>query len=77
MKYTLQSKIKDVYKNPVGHDVISKILLQLNLPSVLITNPVVSNLTLGQIKALSRKRLSEGFFDTLIDLLSSGDPTPM
>jgi len=71
MKYTLQSKIKDVYKNPVGHDVISKILLQLNLPSVLITNPVVSNLTLGQIKALSRKRLSEGFFDTLIDLLSS------
>jgi len=71
MAYTLKSKIKDVWKNPVGHDVLAKILLQLNLPSILITNPLVSFLSLGQVKALSRGRLSEGFFESLIGLLSS------
>jgi len=76
MKYTLKSKVRDVWKNPVGHDILSKILLQLNLPSILITNPIVSHLSLKRVKAFAGERLSGGFFETLIDLLSTVEASP-
>jgi len=76
MKYTLKSKVRDVWKNPVGHDILAKILLQLKLPTILITNPIISHLSLKRVKALAKGRLSEGFFETLIDLLSSVKDPP-
>lgn len=43
-KITKQSKIGELYHTTVGHDALEKVLLQLNIPTVAITNPIVSNI---------------------------------
>ena len=40
---TLNSKVGDLYKTPVGHDTLAKVLMQLGLSEKLITNGLVSN----------------------------------
>ncbi|MDF2905183.1 MAG: malL, partial [Herbinix sp.] len=53
----LNSKIKEIYENPIGHDVVHKLLLQLNKKENLITNPVVGNLKLKTVAKLTTKLL--------------------
>ena len=48
-KLTLDSKISELYKNPVGHDTLSKVLLQLGLPESTLTNPVVANMKVSAV----------------------------
>lgn len=68
--YTFKSKLRDLYRNPAGHDIICKVLLQMGLSEKLIANPVVGSLPLSFLKRLAGKRLGEGFFDTLLSLLN-------
>jgi oligo-1,6-glucosidase len=72
----LNSRIKEVYANPIGHDVIYKLLLQLNKKENLITNPVVSNLKLKTVAGLTKKLLGQEFFSTFLTLLNSEVDTP-
>ena len=73
---SLQSKIKEVYAHPIGHDVIAKLLLQMGKSEKLVTNPIVGNLRLKTVARLTRKQLDLGFFQTLIDLLNSEPDRP-
>lgn len=73
---TMNSKIKELYATPVGHDTIYKILLQLNVPEKVVTNPLIGNLKLGAIARLTKKSLGEGFFDTLLTLVNSEKDEP-
>ncbi len=75
-KLDLNSKIKEVYANPIGHDVIDKLLLQLNKKEKLITNPIVGNLKLKTAAGLTKKLLGQDFFTTLLTLLNSEADTP-
>ena len=68
---TMNSRIKELYCNPVGHDVIHKILLQMNLSEGYITNPLVQNLKLSFVQKLLKNKLGNGFFTALLDLLNS------
>ena len=68
-KLTLDSKIGELYKNPVGHDTLSKVLLQLGLPESTLTNPVVANMKVSAVANLAKVKLDSGFFDTLLNLL--------
>jgi oligo-1,6-glucosidase len=70
------SKLKEIYQSPIGHDIIYKLLLQLNKKESLITNPIVGNLKLKTIARLAKKSLGENFFDTLLELLNSEEDTP-
>lgn len=72
-----QSKIKEIYANPIGHDVIYKLLLQLGKKEALITNPVVANLKLKTVAKLTKKLLGEDFFLTFLDLLNSEVDKPV
>ena len=47
---TLDSKVKEVYAHPVGHDIIRRVLLQLGMGSAVIENPVVGNMNLKQLQ---------------------------
>ncbi|MCL1800111.1 MAG: alpha-glucosidase, partial [Promicromonosporaceae bacterium] len=77
MTITLNSRLKDIYANPIGHDAVAKILLQIGAPSSLISNPIVANLKLGQVQRLaSAANVPEGFFDSLLDLLNSETELP-
>ena len=68
---TMKSRIKELYRNPVGHDVIHKILLQMNLSPRYVTNPLVQNLKLSFIQKLMKNKLEASFFLALLDLLNS------
>ncbi len=72
-----QSKIKEVYANPIGHDVIYKLLLQMGKKETLVTNPVVANLKLKTVAALTKKLLGTDFYDTLLTLLNSETELPV
>ncbi len=67
---TMHSRIGDVIKNPVGHDIIYKILMQVNLPKMTISNPVVSNMTLSMLVKPTEKFLNKDFWPTFLHLLN-------
>lgn len=51
---TMSNRIKDIYANPVGKDIIRKLLLQTGHSDIIIKNPVVGNLKLKALPKLSR-----------------------
>ena len=84
-KLTYDSRIKDLYQNPVGHDALARALLQLGLPEQTVTNPVIANLKLRTAAGLAKKKLGTDFFDALLHLVnlerdepcaSTGEITP-
>lgn len=68
---TLNSTIGRLFENPVGHDALAKILLQLGLPEKAITNPIISNLKLKMVAGLTKKKLGPDFYDALLRLVNS------
>ncbi|MDR2889285.1 MAG: alpha-glucosidase [Lachnospiraceae bacterium] len=68
--FDLNSRIRDLYAHPVGHDVIEKILLQAGISKRLVLHPLVGTLRLSFLKRLMGKRLGDGFFECLIGLLN-------
>lgn len=76
-KLDYNSKIKDVYANPIGHDVLYKLLLQMNKSEKLITNPIIKNLRLKTVANLAKKTLEADFFDTFLELLNGESEHPV
>jgi len=73
---TKNSRIKDVYAHPVGHDIIQKLLLQLGHRDNLIKSPIVGNIKLKVLPKLSMGRVDGDFLDTVLELLNSEPDTP-
>lgn len=73
---TMESKIREIYNTPVGHDILYKVLLQMNISEKLVTNPVIGNLKLKTFAALSKKFLGQGFYKALLTLLNSEQSLP-
>ena len=73
---SLESRISDVYKTPVGHDIFSKLLLQLGKSEKLILNPLVGNLKLKALARLTQNIVGSGFFDAFIKLVNSEQDLP-
>jgi len=76
MQLSLNSKVKDVCKHPLGRDIVEKLLLQLGKSSWLVDNPIVGNLSLKTIKVIVGKKVGPGFFDVVLDLLNSELDSP-
>ena len=68
---TNNSRIKDVYANPIGRDIIDRVLLQMNMSKMAVTNPLIGNLKLKVLPKLPKIQLDEGFVDTLLTLLNT------
>ena len=73
---TENSKLKEVYKHPVGHDMIHKILLQTGKEPGIITNPIVGNLKLKMLPVLLPNVLDQKFLATFLQLLNSESDIP-
>lgn len=67
----INSKVKDVYNNPIGRDVLNKIMLQYGRGSWLVTNPIIMNLKLKTISRLVKKHIGEDLFRSLTEVLNS------
>lgn len=72
-----QSRIKEIYQNPVGHDVIARLLLQIGKSEKLITNPIVGNLKLCTIEKLLKGKIGPEFFDAVLMLLNTTGDVPV
>lgn len=68
--------VKDIYMNPIGRDIINKLLLQMNISKKVITNPIIGNLKLRTLQKLLKKQMGDGFVDTLLILLNSEPDVP-
>ena len=73
---TYDSSIGELYRNPVGHDALARVLLQLGLPEQMITNPIISNMKLRTVANLAGKSLGMDFFDALLELAGSEEDEP-
>ena len=76
-KLSLDSRIKDLYYNPIGRDIFNKLLLQMNKKTSLIDNPIVGNLKLKTVAALTKSTLDKDFFTTLLRVLNSETDEPL
>ena len=75
-KITKQSKIGELYNTTVGHDALEKVLMQLNIPTSAITNPIVSNIKVEGLEKVLGKKFSPGFFDSILDLVNADTEAP-
>lgn len=75
-RLTYESRIGELYRNPVGHDALARLLLQLGLPEKAVTNTVVSNLKLRTVARLTGKKLKPDFFNALLHLVNSEPDEP-
>ena len=73
---TLDSKIKDIYENPIGKDVIGKILIQLGQSEDVLKKPILMNLKLKSLAKLTNPSFGSDFFDTLLRILNSESARP-
>lgn len=73
---TKDNRIKDVYANPIGRDIIDRILLQMNISNKAVTNPLVSNLKLKALPKFLKGKVDDGFVDSLLTLLNTERETP-
>lgn len=75
-KLTLESKIGELYRSPVGHDALAKVLLQIGLPEKVITNPVVAGMKLKTVAGMTKKKLGTDFYEALLKLMNSEQDEP-
>ena len=73
---TINSRIKDVYANPIGRDIIRKILLQMGYSDIIVKNPIVGSLKLKSLPKLSMGYIDRGFLNTFLELLNSEPDAP-
>ncbi len=76
-KLSMDSRIGELFENPVGHDALAKVLMQLGFSEKVITNPVVSRMKLQTIADLAKAKVDEDFFQTLIHLVNSEEDVPL
>ncbi|MCR4586975.1 MAG: alpha-glucosidase, partial [Lachnospiraceae bacterium] len=74
---TMKSTIGDLYQSPVGHDILAKLLLQLNISPVMITNPIVSRIRLEQVQKLAKNKLDPDFFHAILTLVNQEKASPV
>ena len=74
---TVNNRIKDLYSNPVGKDVINKLLLQMGYSEILIKNPIVGNIKLKALPKLTKSFVDQDFLNVILELLNSEPDTPM
>jgi oligo-1,6-glucosidase len=67
--FSVDSRIKDIYKSPVGHDIIKKLLLQTGTGDWVIS--VIGGLKLKTLEPMARKFAGDTFLETILALLNS------
>lgn len=74
---SLNSKLKEIYAHPVGHDALYKVLLQLSISERVIHNPILGNMRLGTLAKIAGKKAGTDFFNSLVTLLNNETDVPL
>ena len=73
---TMDSRLCELYATPVGHDILQKLLLQLNLPEDVLRKGPLSKLKLRTVRQIAGQKLDEDFFDSILRLINSEHSRP-
>ena len=73
---TMNNTVGELYATPVGHDTIAKVLLQMGIPEIIMTNRLLSKMKLGTAAKLAGKFIGPGLFDALLEMINSEDDRP-
>lgn len=73
---TKNSRVKDLYSNPVGKDIIKKVLLMVGKSEKLLSNPIIGGIKLKHLPKLSGGKLDGGFVDALLEIINGEQDTP-
>ncbi|HIV86763.1 MAG TPA: alpha-glucosidase [Candidatus Pygmaiobacter gallistercoris] len=74
-RLTQNSTLGELWENPVGHDVLAKLLLQLGRSERWLNNPAVRRLTIGGACRMASGLLGKDFADRLLELVNgTGEP---
>ncbi len=73
--FTLRSTVREVYRHPVGRDIIDMLLWNTQKSAKLLDNPAVGSLRLSALDRLLGKR-APGLAEMMINLLNAHDETP-
>ncbi len=74
--YTLNSRIRDIYAHPLGHDMLDRILYAAGVPRTLLKNPIVGSMRLSWLETIASGKLDTTFFQSFIDLLNMHPEKP-
>ena len=75
-KITLDSRVRELYANPVGHDALAKVLMQLGMNESMLTNPMVANLKLKRLAAIAYNKIGPDFWMALLKLINNEPDMP-
>ncbi len=68
---TYNSTLSELYNNPIGRDIMDKLLLSMGMSSRLLTNPIIGRRKLKTVRKLVGKKLGDGFFEAFLELLNT------
>ncbi|MDR3552024.1 MAG: alpha-glucosidase [Clostridia bacterium] len=74
--FTPDSKIRDLLQNPVGYDILAKLVTQTGKSMSLVRNPIVGNLRLRQLRFLAPKLIDDDLIAALLGLLNREPEQP-
>lgn len=74
---TRNSTVREVYRNPLGRDIVDRLLFSLNQSPKMLA--LIGGMRLGTVEKLAARVTGPGFLDSLLDLLNSetSRPTPV
>jgi len=73
---TKNSRIRDIYANPIGSDVLKKVLLQMGRSDNILRHPLVGSIKLKRLPKLTKGKVDEAFLLTLLELLNGEKDVP-
>ena len=73
---SMKSRVRHVWQNPIGRDIIHKLLLQMNVNEKWITNPLVGSLSLRTLSHFTGSVVDKDFYQTFIQLLNYAEDPP-
>ena len=74
MQLSLDSKVRDLYEHPLGHDLIDNLLLQMGMPDWPIDK--TGGMRFRSLKQLASIKVSPHFANAVLDLLNSEPDVP-
>lgn len=69
-----ESRLKEIYANPVGRDILNRLFVQMGKSEKLLTNPVTCNIRLKTVMKLTEKLLDKSFYESFLLMLNEAEP---